>query len=162
VVTFASWDAGWLVRRGNPLRIRGPADLARREVRLVNREPGSGARLLLDDRLRRGGIAPERVRGYGDLARSHLAVGSRIAEGLADVGVAVRPIARLLGLDFVPLQAERYDLVVPNRLLESHPLLGGFLDALLSPEVRADLEALEGYDTRETGRRVDWKGARRS
>ncbi|HEY7512317.1 MAG TPA: substrate-binding domain-containing protein [Vicinamibacteria bacterium] len=156
VVTFASWDAGWLVARGNPRRIRGAADLARGGVRLVNREPGSGARLLLDERLRREGVAPARVRGYGDVATSHLAVGARIAEGRADVGVAVRPIARLLGLDFLPLQAERYDLVVPNRLLQSHPVLGGFLDALLSRDLRADIEALGGYDTRETGRKVEW------
>lgn len=156
VVTFASWDAGLLVARGNPKRIRGVEDLARRDVRLVNREPGSGARLLLDERLRRAGVAAERVRGYGDPARSHLEVGTRVAEGIADVGLAVRPVGQLLGLTFLPLQTERYDLVMPNRLLAGHAVLAGFLDALLSREVRAEIDALGGYDTRETGRRVDW------
>jgi molybdate-binding protein/DNA-binding XRE family transcriptional regulator len=158
VVTFASWEAGLLVARGNPRRIRGVADLARRDVRLVNREPGSGARLLLDERLRRERVTPERVRGYADVARSHIEVGTRVAEGTADAGVAVRPVARMLGLEFLPLQTERYDLVIPNRLLSTHPLLGGFLDALLSREVRAEIEAVGGYDTRETGRRVEWVG----
>ena len=158
VVTFAAWEAGLVVSRGNPRRIRGVADLGRRGVRLVNREPGSGARLLLDDRLRREGVAPARVLGYGDVARSHLEVGTRVAQGNVDVGVAVRPIARLFGLAFLPLQTERYDLVIPNRLLASHPALPGFIDALLSREVRADLEALGGYDVRETGRRVEWAG----
>jgi molybdate-binding protein/DNA-binding XRE family transcriptional regulator len=158
VVTFAAWEAGLVVSRGNPRRIRGVADLGRRHVRLVNREPGSGARLLLDDRLRREGVAPGRVLGYADVARSHLEVGTRVAQGSADAGVAVRPIARLFGLAFLPLQTERYDLVIPNRLLASHPALPGFLDALLSREVRAELEALGGYDVRETGRRVEWAG----
>jgi molybdate-binding protein/DNA-binding XRE family transcriptional regulator len=161
VVTFASWEAGLVVPRGNPRRLRGVADLGRHGVRLVNREPGSGARLLLDERLRREGLAPGRVRGYGDIARSHLEVGTRVAQGSADAGVAVRPIARLFGLAFLPLQTERYDLVIPDRLLASHPALAGFLDALLSREVRADLEALGGYDLRETGRRVQWTGRRR-
>jgi molybdate-binding protein/DNA-binding XRE family transcriptional regulator len=158
VVTFASWEAGLLVRRGNPKRIRGVGDLARRDIRLVNREPGSGARLLLDEQLRREGVSGERVRGYDDLAASHLEVGRRVAEGGADAGVGVLAIARLHGLDFLPVQTERYDLVIPTGLLQSHPALGPFLDALLSPEVRAEIEALGGYDTRETGRVVDWKG----
>jgi molybdopterin molybdotransferase/putative molybdopterin biosynthesis protein len=160
VVTFASWEAGLLVGRGNPKRIEGMADLARRDVRVVNREAGSGARLLLDERLRQEGIKPERVRGYGDVAASHLEVGTRVAAGAADAGVAVRPIARMLKLGFLPVQTERYDLVMPSRLLQAHPALARFLDVLLSREVRAEIEALGGYDTRETGRVVDWGGGR--
>jgi molybdate-binding protein len=68
----------------------------------------------------------------------------------------VRPVARSLGLAFLPLQLERYDLVIPNRLLAAHPVLGGFLDALLSREVRAEIDAVGGYDTSQTGRRVEW------
>jgi molybdate-binding protein len=73
----------------------------------------------------------------------------------------VRAIARVLGLDFLPVQTERYDLVIPSGLLRSHPALGPFLDALLRPEVRAEIEALGGYDTRETGQVVDWAGPSR-
>jgi molybdate-binding protein/DNA-binding XRE family transcriptional regulator len=161
VVTFASWEAGLFVRRGNPRRIRGLEDLGRGDVRIVNREPGSGARLLLDQHLRRAEVPAARVRGYGDLAASHLEVGRRVAEGAADAGVGVRAIARVLGLDFLPVQTERYDLVIPSGLLRSHPALGPFLDALLRPEVRAEIEALGGYDTRETGQVVDWAGPSR-
>src|SRR6185503_19986180 len=113
-------------------------------------------RLLLDERLRAADAAAERVLGYRDVVHSHLEVGTRVAEGAADVGLAVQPIAQLLRLEFLPLQTERYDLVMPNRLLASHPGLAAFLDALISPEVRAEIDALGGYDTRETGRRVDW------
>jgi molybdate-binding protein len=84
-----------------------------------------------------------------------------VASGAADTGVAVRPVARSLGLEFVPLQTERYDLVMPDRLLTTHPSLARFLDALLSQEVRAQIEAVGGYDTRETGRHVEWVPRRR-
>ncbi len=154
LVTFASWEAGLLVGPGNPRRIRGIADLARRNVRLVNREEGSGARLLLDQRLAAEGLAPARVKGHADVVASHLDVGRRIADGMADVGVGVEAIARLLGLGFVPLQTERYDLVIPTAFLAGHAGVARLLEALVSREVRAEIEALGGYSTRETGRVV--------
>jgi molybdopterin molybdotransferase/putative molybdopterin biosynthesis protein len=152
LVTFAAWEAGLLVAPGNPRRIRAVADLGRRDVRLVNREPGSGARLLLDQKLRAAGLLPAKVRGYDDVVGSHLEVGRRVAEGHADAGVGVEAIGRLLGLHFVPLQTERYDLVIPTPLLDS-PGVARLLDALVSRAVRAEVEALGGYDTSETGRR---------
>ncbi len=154
LVTFASWEAGLLVKAGNPKTIRGPGDLARKDVRLVNREEGSGARLLLDQRLRAEGIDSARVRGYGEVVGSHLDVGRRVAEGTADVGVGVEAIGRLLGLGFIPLQTERYDLVIPSAFLTGHPGVARLLEALVSREVRAEIEALGGYNTRETGKVV--------
>jgi len=155
LVTFASWEAGLLVKRGNPKSIRGPADLLRKNVRLVNREPGSGARLLLDQRLQEEGIKTARVKGYRDLVSSHLDVGRRVAEGAADVGVGVEAIAGLLGLGFIPLQTERYDLVIPSAFLTGHPGVSRLLEALVSREVRAEIEALGGYSTRDTGKVVE-------
>jgi len=154
LVTFASWEAGLLVRKGNPKRIRGARDLARRGVRLVNREPGAGARLLLDQRLKAAGVSTRGLTGYDEVVSSHLEVGRRVAEGQADVGVGVAAIARLLGLGFVPLQTERYDLVIPTPLVAGHRGVARLLDALVSREVRAEVEALGGYDTREAGRRI--------
>ena len=154
LVTFAAWEAGLLVGRGNPKGLRSIADLARRGVGIVNREPGSGARLLLDEHLRAAGVPPARVTGYDDVVGSHLEVGRRVAEGRADAGVGVEAIARLLDLGFVPVRTERYDLVIPNPLLDAHPGVARLLDALVSREVRAQVEALGGYDTSETGRRI--------
>jgi molybdate-binding protein len=154
LVTFASWQAGFLVAKGNPKRIRSAAELARRGVRLVNREAGAGARLLLDQRLRAADVSVRGLPGYDDVVRSHLDVGRRVAEGRADVGVGVEAIARLLGLGFVPLQTERYDLVIPTALVEGHAGVARLLEALVSRELRAEVEALGGYDTRETGRRI--------
>jgi molybdate-binding protein len=76
------------------------------------------------------------------------------------VGVAVEAVARLLGLDFMPLQTERYDLAIPTGYLKSHRGLSRFLDTLVSRGVRAELQALGGYDTRDTGRKVDWRRRR--
>jgi len=121
LVTFAAWEAGLLVARGNPRKLRGIGDLARRGVAIVNREAGSGARLLLDERLRAAGVPPSRVKGYHDEVGSHLEVGRRVAEGRADAGLGVEAIARLLDLGFVPVRTERYDLVIPTPLLDSHP-----------------------------------------
>lgn len=158
VVTFASWEQGLMVRRGNPKGIRTVEDLARRDVVLVNREEGAGARVLLDQRLAAAGIASDRVKGYGQEARSHLEVARLIAGGQADAGLGVRSAAALLGLDFLPWQEERYDLVIPAAFLGTHPGLAAFLDTIVSRPFRTEIEALGGYDTRETGKVRELKG----
>lgn len=152
VVTFATWEEGLMVRAGNPKSIREVADLARKDVMVVNREEGSGARLLLDQKLVTSGITASQVRGYQRIATSHCEVARLIAEGQAHAGIGVRSAARLLGLDFVPLQEERYDLVVPTVYLQTHPGLDHLLDTIVSRPFRTEIEALGGYDTRETGK----------
>lgn len=152
VVTFAAWEQGLMVQRGNPKAIREIADLARKDVTLVNREAGAGARLLLDQRLAVSGIKPGKVTGYQHTAASHLDVARLIAEGQADVGMGVRSAARLLGLGFLPLQEERYDLVMPRSYLALHQSLSAFLDTIVSRAFRSEIEALGGYDTSETGK----------
>jgi len=152
VVTFATWEEGFLVRPGNPKSIRTAADLEEPTVRLVNREEGAGARLLLDQRLRAAGIEPSRLQGYDKIVASHFDVARAIAEHHADVGVGIRSAAQLFGLDFVPLQTARYDLVVPKTHLKSHPTLAHLFDTLVSRPFRSEIEALGGYDTRDTGK----------
>lgn len=159
VITFAAWEEGLIVAAGNPKRIRGIMDLARRDVRLVNRETGSGARQLLDRKLIADGIPPERVKGYSRMVNSHLDVAWLVKGGLADVGVGVRAAAGVFGLDFTPLQEERYDLVFPKAYLDIHPALRIFLDTIVSRPFRTEIEALGGYDTRETGKVVETKAA---
>jgi molybdate-binding protein len=152
VVTFTAWEEGLLIQAGNPKGIRSVADLARKDVTLVNREPGAGARLLLDRRLAMAGIPSAQVNGYQRIARSHLEVGRLVVEGLADAGMGVRSAARFLGLDFIPLQEERYDLVIPAKYLTVHPGLAVLLDTIVSRPFRREMEAMGGYDTRETGK----------
>ena len=152
VVTFATWKEGLMVRVGNPKGIRDVGDLARKDVTIINREQGAGARLLLDGKLSDSGIKPIQVKGYERMAASHFEVARLIAESQADVGIGVWPAAKLLGLDFIPLQEERYDLVIPTPYLTGHPGLTNLLDTIVSRAFRTEIESLGGYDTRETGK----------
>ncbi len=152
VVTFARWEEGLLVRAGNPKNIRTISDLARPDVELVNRESGAGARILLDHQLSVAGLAKSHVKGYDRLAGSHFHVARLIAEGQADVGVGVRYAANYYGLDFLPLQNARYDLVVPAAYLSAHPMLKSLFDMLTTRQFRREIDALGGYDTQETGK----------
>jgi molybdate-binding protein/DNA-binding XRE family transcriptional regulator len=152
VVTFATWEEGLLVRAGNPKSIREVSDVADPQVTIVNREEGAGARLLLDQRLRVAGINSEQVKGYGTIVASHFEIARAIASHQADVGIGIRSAAQLFDLDFVPLQAARYDLVVPKAYLKSHPTLAHLFETLVSRPFRNEIEALGGYDTSETGK----------
>lgn len=152
VVTFATWEEGLLVRTGNPKSIREIGDIVDSQVTLVNREEGAGARLLLDQRLRAAGINQDQVKGYGTIVASHFEVARAIASRQADVGVGIRSAAQLFELDFVPLQAARYDLVVPKAYLKSHPTLAHLFETLVSRPFRNEIEALGGYDTSDTGK----------
>jgi molybdate-binding protein len=151
IVTFARWEEGLLVRPGNPKSIRTIADLVRADVQFINREAGAGARILLDQRLSAAGVAPHQVKGYDRLASSHFHVARLISEGQADVGVGVRFAANYYGLDFVPLQEARYDLVVPTAYVSAHPAVQKLFDTIVTRQFRTEVEALGGYDTRETG-----------
>ncbi|MGQ0667520.1 MAG: substrate-binding domain-containing protein, partial [Nitrospiraceae bacterium] len=152
VITFATWEEGLLVRAGNPKSIRAVSDIADPSITLVNREEGAGARLLLDQRLRASGIDPAQIRGYDRIAPSHFEVARAVAERQADVGLGIRAAARLFDLDFVPLQAARYDLVVPKPYLKTHPTLAHLFETIVSRPFRTEIEALGGYDTSETGK----------
>jgi molybdate-binding protein/DNA-binding XRE family transcriptional regulator len=155
VVTFAHWEEGLIVPQGNRKKIRTIADLIRPDARIVNREAGSGARRLLDRELKSAGIPFARVKGYSDVVFSHFEVASRVKAGLADAGIGVRAAAMIRGLDFVPLQRERYDLVIPKAHYQSLPGLDTLLDLIVGRVFRDELEALGGYDTRDTGKVVE-------
>jgi len=150
LVTFAVWEQGLMVRAENPSGVHGVGDLERPDVRLANREVGSGARALLDAELARAGIEPERIAGYDSVVRSHLAAAEAVAAGLADVAVGVRAAAQALGLGFVPLAHERYDLAIPARFFELPPVQA-LLETLTSPLFRLEVEALGGYDVSPMG-----------
>jgi molybdate-binding protein/DNA-binding XRE family transcriptional regulator len=154
VVTFAHWEEGFIVRQGNPKKIRTVSDIAKSTVRIINREKGSGARRLLDRELASSHIKPDRVKGYRDEVLSHLDVATRVKAGLADTGIGVRTVAAICGLDFVPLQRERYDLVIPMAYYQTLKGLQVLLDTMVSKPFREELQALGDYDTREIGKVV--------
>jgi putative molybdopterin biosynthesis protein len=154
LVTLVHREQGLMTAPGNPKEIASIDDLARPGVRYVNRQRGAGTRLLLDYELARRGIAPERVEGYHREMVTHLAVAAAVASGAADCGLGVRAAAVALGLDFVPVGTERYDLVIPREHYESDRLAP--LLALLGDEAfRAAVSALPGYDVGEMGKVVE-------
>jgi len=150
VITFAHWEEGLVVSRGNPKRLQKVEDLARKAVRIINREPGSGSRALLDRLLANAGIDRNEVQGYGREARGHLAAAYNVVSGDADVCLATRSAAQTFGLDFLPLHSERYDLVLRKKTM-GLPAIQTFLDVLQRAALRRKLEVLAGYDTSETG-----------
>jgi putative molybdopterin biosynthesis protein len=150
-IPFAVWEQGLVVEAGNPLGIGGVGDLARGDLRFLNREPGSGSRTLLDRRIEAAGVPAEAIPGYLDTrGRGHLAVAEAVASGLADAGIAIRAAGRTYGLDVIPLASERYDLVVPNHFLDL-PAVQALIDVLRRPGTRAQVEALGGYDAAGMG-----------
>lgn len=154
VFRFAVWEQGLVVARGNPKKLRGVEGLADSDVRLANRERGSGSRQLLDERLRAAGIATKSVAGYRDRpAGGHLEAAWRVQASLADCCVATRSAARAFGLGFVPLTSERYDLLIREEHLKLRAV-ERLLETLTHSALRRELEGLCGYDTRETGNRV--------
>jgi putative molybdopterin biosynthesis protein len=150
VVTFAVWEQGLVLARGNPKNIRSVADLAGKRATLINREKGSGSRDLLDKALRRAGIASKAILGYDSVATGHLAAAYAIAAGNADCCIATRSAARCFGLHFVPLSVERFDLCFSKASVEL-PATKALLDTLNRSSFRKKLEAIAGYDTAHTG-----------
>lgn len=150
IVTVTHWAQGLIVAAGNPRGIAGVADLARPDLTMVNREPGSGSRATLDQALAAAGVAPATLRGYDRSVGSHGTVAAIVAAGLADAGPGIQAAADALGLGFVPLGYERYDLIVPAEHRET-PTVQALLDTLASRAFRDELETLPGYDTSRTG-----------
>ena len=141
--------------RGNPRAIASLDDLARSDVLFVNRQRGSGTRVLLDYQLARRGIEPGQIQGYEREEYTHLAVAADVASGAADVGLGILAAARALNLQFVPLFNEEYQLVIPREHYES-PLLAPLLEIIRGDQFRAEVDALGGYDVSQMGR-VVWE-----
>jgi putative molybdopterin biosynthesis protein len=150
VVTFARWEEGLIMASGNPKGVRKIEDLARKNIKFVNREPGSGSRGLVDKLLEKAGMDAQRVQGYERVAYGHLAAAYCVVSREADVCLATRSAAQAFGLDFIPLHSERYDLVMRKRTADL-PAVKAFLDVLQRATLRRKLEVLAGYDTSETG-----------
>ena len=145
---------GLMIPTGNPKEVQGIRDLARPDVTMVNRQRGSGTRVLLDHSLRREGIPANRIRGYRHEVTTHLGVASAIAGGNADLGLGILAASRALGLDFLPLARERYDLAIPHAHLENAPIQR-MLDVIRGEHFRILVRSLGGYETEETGQVVD-------
>lgn len=153
VVALVGRQQGLLVRRGNPRKIHGLADLARTEVGFINRQRGAGTRVLLDYHLEKLGIEAQAIRGYAQEEYTHLAVAAAVASGRADCGLGIAAAAQALDLDFIPLFQERYDLIVPLEHYQD-ALFTPVLDLLQDHRFRQAVSALPGYAVDLMGRLI--------
>lgn len=150
LVNLVFRDQGLIVRKGNPKGIKGIADLARKDISFINRQAGSGTRILLDYRLNELNIPPEDVKGYQHEEFTHMAVAVAVLSGTADTGLGIYAAAKALDLDFVPVVTEQYDLVLPVKYFDSDNIQI-LLNLINSPEFKTRVGALGGYHTQKTG-----------
>ncbi len=151
VVNFSKREQGLLVSGGNPHKIKSLKDLGAGGIRIVNRPLGTGTRHLFDRELKKAGIEGESLEGYHNEAAKHLDVGIEILSGNADAGPGIKSVASLLGLDFIPLRWERYDLLIAkDRFFDKG--VQYFIDLLRDPQFKQAAEKLDGYDIRSSGR----------
>ena len=150
LVNLVLRDQGLIVLPGNPKGIRGIEDLGRPDVTFINRQGGSGTRILLDYRLRQLGMNPGSITGYDIEEFTHMSVAVAVLSGTVDVGLGIYAAAKALGLEFVPVVTEQYDLVIPDSQFES-ALIRTLLDIINTRVFRERVEALGGYSTEKTG-----------
>lgn len=142
---------GFMVKKGNPKNITSFEDLVRDDVKFVNRQRGSGTRLLLDYNLNKLDIDPKKINGYYREEFTHLAVAAAVEAGDADAGLGVYSAASMLGLDFIPVCNEEYDLAIPEEYMDSD-IINEFIGTIKSKEFKEKLDELGGYDYSSTGR----------
>jgi putative molybdopterin biosynthesis protein len=150
LVTWVGREQGLMVAPGNPKTIHSLLDLARPDVRFVNRQAGSGTRMLLDLMLKKAGINGAELRGYDSGELTHAAVAAYVASGMADTGMGVEAAAKRFDLGFVPLVTERYFFLASRETVKS-PAMERVLETLRDPGFRGLINALPGYDAANSG-----------
>ncbi|NML44253.1 helix-turn-helix transcriptional regulator [Ramlibacter sp. G-1-2-2] len=158
VISIVTRRQGFMVARGNPKEIYRAGDLARPGVNFINRQPGSGTRLLLELLLRKDGVAPASIKGYERCEYTHAAVAAFVASGMADVGYGVETPARQFKLDFIPSQTERYCLICHEKTLAA-PALQQVLAVLRSTKYKTAVNQLPGYKVQKAGVVTDLRDA---
>ena len=154
LVTLVHREQGLIIANGNPKRLSGLTDLARKDVRLVNRQRGAGTRLLLDYELNKIGLTPHNIAGYEHQEYTHLALAAAVSSGIADCGLGIRAAASALDLDFLPMSTERYDLAIPQEYLGSQ-LLDPLIQLMVNSKFRHAVNSIPGYCADQMGEALD-------
>lgn len=152
LINLAYRNVGFYVAKGNPHKIKTWRDLTKKNISMINREKGSGIRILLDEKLRLNNIDREKINGYNIEKQSHSAVARSIARGEGDVGIGNEKVASQISeIDFIPLQEERYDLVIRESDLK-YPIYKLILKVVESEDFKKEIESLGGYDLKDIGK----------
>ncbi|HEB02561.1 MAG TPA: molybdopterin biosynthesis protein, partial [Nitrospirae bacterium] len=151
LVNLVHRTQGLMVPKGNPKGLQGLRDLKRDDITFINRQRGAGTRLLLDKTINELEIKPEDIAGYDHEEFTHMSVASAVLTGMADTGLGILSAANALGLDFIPVAKERYDLAIPAGLMDSE-MISALLEVIRNDtEFREAVVSLGGYDTSEMG-----------
>ncbi len=150
VINLVYREQGLMVRKGNPKGIEGLKDLVREDISFINRQKGSGTRILLDHSLRLLSIESHKIKGYEREEFTHMAVASAISSGMADTGMGILPAARAMNLDFIPIAKERYDLIIPSIYFEDDKVKR-VIEVIRSDDFKSILLQMGGYDVSRTG-----------
>jgi putative molybdopterin biosynthesis protein len=153
IIVLVGRQQGLMVSEGNPKEIMSLKDLTRNDISYVNRQSGAGTRVLLDYHLRLLKIPFDSIKGYQHEEYTHLAVAAAIASGRADCGLGIAAAAQALGLDFIPLYQERYDLVIPQRYYDD-VILEPLINILSDPDFKNTVASLPGYIIDKMGQEI--------
>ncbi len=150
VINLVHREQGLIVQRKNPKGLTGLKDLLRKDISFINRQKGSGTRILLDHELRSLSIDPNQIKGYEKEEFTHMAVASTVASGFVDAGLGILPAARAMNLDFIPVAKERYDLVIPSTHSKDEKIRQ-VIEVIRSKEFKEEVLRMGGYDVSRTG-----------
>ena len=154
IINLVFREQGLIVQRGNPKRMKGLKDLLRKDISFVNRQKGSGTRILLDHSLNALSIEPGQIQGYEKEEFTHMAVASTVASGIADAGLGILPAAKAMDLEFIPIAKERYDLVIPSIYFEDEKIKK-VIETIRSEAFKKMVLQMGGYDVSRTGEELE-------
>ncbi len=151
VVNLLRRKVGFVVSHGNPLKIQGFQDLKKKKVRFINRQAGSGTRVLIDENLGRQGIPASEIKGYDREVFTHFEVGLSVLAGEADAGIATIAVSQLFGLAFIPITTENFDMVLSQSTYFERGVQA-LIETLKSSDFRSRADAMAGYDFSDSGK----------
>ncbi len=150
VFNLVEREQGLILQKGNPKGVAGIGDLTRGDLTFVNRQPGSGTRILLDYKLQGMDIDPSQIQGYDNEEYTHMNVAVAVLNGLADVGLGIMAAAKALDLDFIPVLREQYDLVIPSAFVNDRRIQL-LITVAGSKGFRERVESMGGYNPKKSG-----------
>ncbi len=140
-----------IVQKNNPKNIKSIKDLENEDIIFINRQRGSGTRVLFDYKLKENNITSDKINGYNREEFTHMTLASEINSGSTDVGIGIQSAANAFDLDFIPIAKERYDLVVLKKYLKDERIIK-LLEVIRSDKFKNEVNKLKGYDLKFTGK----------
>lgn len=153
LVNLVSREQGLIVQSGNPKNINGLQDIARDDIMFINRQAGSGTRILLDYKLKNMDVDPSYIKGYENEEFTHMSIAAAVLSGAADAGLGIYAAAAALTLDFIPIVTEQYDIVIPEEHIQTE-MIQTLLDIIKTDLFKSRVHALGGYGTQNTGKEI--------